>query len=91
MGDTMKMVNITNAMNNLYKLVKDVNDGTKLIKIVNDCGKNAILISEDEWKNIYETLYLSSIPGYVNDIKKINDEENWNIAKEYNPYEEWNI
>ena len=27
------------------------------------------MISEDEWKNIEETLYLSSIPGYVENIK----------------------
>lgn len=61
----MTMINITNARQNLYKLVSDVNIGFNPITIVNNRGKNADLISEEEWKNIEETLYLYSIPGYV--------------------------
>ena len=40
-------------------------------------------------KNIEETLFLSSIPGYVDDIKKIDADEDWQVAEEYNPYGEW--
>ena len=85
----MSTINITNARQNLFQLVADVNVGFNPITIVNNKGKNAVLISEDEWKNIEETLYLSSIPGYVDDIKKIDAEENWQVAEEYNPYGEW--
>ena len=85
----MNTINITNARTNLFKLVSDVNVGYNPITIVNNKGKNAVLISEDEWKNIEETLYLSSIPGYVDEIKKIDSEENWLVAEEYNPDEEW--
>lgn len=85
----MDTINITNARANLYKLVSDVNVGYNPITIVNNKGKNAVLISEDEWKSIQETLYLSSIPGYVDEIKEIDAEENWSIAEEYDPYEEW--
>ena len=85
----MGTINITNARQNLFQLVADVNVGFNPITIVNNKGKNAVLISEDEWKSIEETLFLSSIPGYVDDIKKIDAEENWQVAEEYDPYGEW--
>ena len=85
----MSTINITNARQNLFQLVSDVNIGFNPITIVNNKGKNAVLVSEDEWKNIEETLYLYSIPGYVDNIKKIDAEENWSVAEEYNPNDEW--
>ena len=85
----MNTINITNARQNLFQLVSDVNVGFNPITIVNNKGKNAVLISEDEWKNIEETLYLSSIPGFVDDINTIRESENWDKAKEFNPDEEW--
>ena len=85
----MSTVNITNARQNLFQLVADVNVGFNPITIVNNKGKNAVLISEDDWKNIEETLCLSNIPGYVDDIKKMDNEEDWQVAEEYNPYGEW--
>ena len=56
----MSTINITNARQNLFQLVADVNVGFNPITIVNNKGKNAVLISEDEWKSIEETLYLSN-------------------------------
>ena len=76
-------INITKARNNLFKLVSDVNVGFNPITIVNNKGKNAVLISEEEWKNIEETLFLTSIPGFVDNINDIRKNENWDIAKEY--------
>lgn len=85
----METINITNARQNLFQLVSDVNVGYNPITIVNNKGKNAVLVSEDEWRSIQESLNLSSIPGYVDDIKKIDSEENWLIAEEYDPNDEW--
>ena len=85
----MNTINITNARQNLFKIVSDVNVGFNPITIVNNKGKNAVLISEEEWKNIEETLFLSSIPGYVENINEIRKNEDWTIAEEYNPDEEW--
>ncbi len=85
----MSTINITTARQNLFQLVADVNVGFNPITIVNNKGKNAVLISEDEWKSIEETLYLSSIPGLVEDINNIKKNENWDEAKEFNPDEEW--
>ena len=85
----MRTIDIINARENLYQLISDVNVGYNPITIVNDKGKNAVLISEDEWKNIEETLYLSSIPGLVEDINNIRKKESFESAKEYNQDEEW--
>ena len=85
----MSTVNITNARQNLFKLVADVNVGFNPVTIVNNKGKNAVLISEDEWKSIEETLYLSSIPGFVDGVNNIRKNEDWDKAKEFNPNEEW--
>ena len=85
----MSTINITKARANLFQLVSDVNVGFNPITIVNNKGKNAVLISEDEWKNIEETLFLSSIPGYVENIMDIKNKENWDNAKEYKKDEEW--
>ena len=85
----MGTINITNARKNLFQLVSDVNVGFNPITIVNNKGKNAVLISEDEWKNIEETLYLSSIPGLVDNINSIKNNENWDEAREFNADEEW--
>lgn len=85
----MSTINITKARQNLFQLVADVNVGFNSITIVNNKGKNAVLISEEEWKNIEETLYLTSIPGLVDNINDIRQNEDWNAAKEFNPDEEW--
>ena len=65
----MNSINITNARQNLFQLVSDVNVGYNPITIVNSKGDNAVLISENEWKNIEETLYLESIPGFSKSIR----------------------
>jgi antitoxin YefM len=55
-------INITNARKDLYKIVDSVNMSHEPIHIT---GKNssAVLVGEDDWKSIEETLYLMSIPG----------------------------
>ena len=85
----MNTINITNARANLYQLVADVNIGFNPITIVNNKGKNAVLISEDEWRGIEETIYLTKVPGLVKNINEIRKNEDWEKAKEYNPDEEW--
>lgn len=85
----MSTINITNARANLYQLVSDVNVGFNPITIVNNKGKNAVLISEDEWNSIEETLYLASIPGLVNNINDIRKNEDWSKAEVFSDAEEW--
>ena len=85
----MSTINITKARQNLFQLVTDENIGFNPITIVNNKGKNAVLISEDEWENIEETLNLSSIPGFIDDIKDIKNNEDWTKVKEYKKDEKW--
>ena len=63
----MTSINITNARKNLFKLVEQVVDSHEPVHIT---GKNgtAVIISEEDWKNIEETLYLTSIPGMRDSI-----------------------
>jgi len=65
----MSTINITNARKDLYHLVDEVNASHEPAMIV---GKkaNAILLSEDDWNAIQETLYLESISGMVDSIQK---------------------
>ena len=66
----MTTVNITNARQNFYQLVKDVNISSEPITIYNNNGSNAVLISESDWNAIQETLYLQSIPNMTESIKE---------------------
>ena len=84
----MDNVDIISAKQNLSKLIDEINNKFTHVNIVNSQGKNAVLISEKEWKNIEETLYLSSIPGLVDDINNIRKNENWKSAYEFNQDEE---
>lgn len=61
---------------NNWKVVEYVNIGFNPITIVNNKEKNVVLISEDEWKNIEEILYLSSLPGLVDDVNNIKNMKN---------------
>ena len=63
----MSTINITNARKDLYNLVESVNKFHEPTLIV---GKkaNAVLISEDDWSAIQETLYLDSIPEMTQSI-----------------------
>ena len=65
----MKTLSTTEARKNIYKLVEQTNETHEPIQIT---GKknNAVLISEEDWRNIQETLYLTSIPGMRESIIK---------------------
>jgi len=55
-------INITNARKDLYKLIDQVIESHEPVHITGKKG-TAVIISEEDWKNIEETLYLTSIPG----------------------------
>ena len=71
----MEIINITNARQNLFKLISDVNKGFNPINIVNSKGDDAVLISGNDWRDIEETIYLNSIPGYVDSVKEALNED----------------
>ncbi len=65
----MSSINITNARKNLYKLVDSLSDTHEPVHITGK-NKSAVLVSEDDWRSIEETLYLLSIPGMRDSILK---------------------
>ena len=65
----MTLVNATQARANLYKLIDEANEGHEPITITSKRG-NAVLIAEEDWSAINETLYLLSIPNMRKSIVK---------------------
>ena len=58
----MTTMTATEARKNLYALVDEVTVSHEPVQIA---GKrnSAVLISEEDWRSVQETLYLVSIPG----------------------------
>ncbi len=58
----MKTLTTTDARKNLYRLVEQTHETHEPIHIT---GKknNAVLVSEEDWRNIQETLYITSVPN----------------------------
>ena len=64
----MTAISATKARENIYQLISDVNANCQPITITNNKGRNAVLIGEDDWRAIEETLFLMSIPGMTESI-----------------------
>ncbi len=58
----MSSINITNARKNLYRIVESVNLTHEPIEITGK-NANAVLVGEEDWRSITETLFLTTIPG----------------------------
>ena len=84
----MNTINITNARQNLFQLVSDVNIGFNPVNIINNKGENAVLLSESDWRDIEETIYLNSIPGFVESINEAKKEDK-SKCNVYKKGEEW--
>ena len=80
----MSTLTATEARKRLYSLVDDVAESHDPIQIV---GKrnSAVLVSEEDWRAIQETLYLSSIPemrksireGLKTSVEECEEELDW--------------
>jgi len=84
----MTSISITKVRANLYQTVSEVNESSQPITITNNRGKNAVLIGEEDWKAIQETLYLNSIPGMSQSILA-SKEEDLSECTSYDSNEEW--
>ena len=65
----MTILTATEARRRLYSLVDEVRKSHEPVQIV---GKrsSAVLVSEEDWRAIQETLYLTSIPGMRESIQE---------------------
>ncbi|MDR1691109.1 MAG: type II toxin-antitoxin system Phd/YefM family antitoxin [Candidatus Methanoplasma sp.] len=77
----MVVVNATNARGDLYGLIDKALEH-ELITITTKKG-NAVLMSEEDWESIKETLYLLGDPDFLKDVEESrnapdSDFEAWN-------------
>mgnify|MGYP000938951954 FL=1 len=84
----MTAINATAARRNLYQLISEVNENCSPVIITNTRGKNAVLLSEEDWNAVQETLYLNVIPGMTASILAA-DHEPLDTCATYDPNEAW--
>ena len=65
----MTTLNVTEARSRLYSLIDEATDTHQPIVITGKRG-NAVLVSEEDWNAISETLHLLSVPGMRESIKE---------------------
>ena len=80
----MTTINVTKARPELYKLLEQVAEYREPIRIHSKQG-SAVLVAEDDWRSIQETLHLLSIPkmresiieGLKTPVEECAEELNW--------------
>ena len=83
----MSVTNISLLRKNLFTSIENVIDYNDSITVNTKKG-NAVILSEDEYNAMRETIYLISQKGLVNKIKE-GEKEKISSMKTYNPNEEW--
>jgi len=68
----MTSLPVTEARSKLYQFLDEADEAAASHEPIQITGKrcNAVLVSEDDWRSIQETLYLVSIPGMRDSIRK---------------------
>jgi antitoxin YefM len=64
----MKTVSVTSARSDLYQLIDSTLSDHEPVQITGKRG-NAVLLAEEDWRSIQETLFLLSIPGMRESIR----------------------
>ena len=65
----MKSLTVSKARENLYRLVDEAAETHEPV-ILTGKRHNAVLLSEEDWRAVQETLYLVSIPGMRESIRE---------------------
>ena len=66
----MPTISITDARKNIFELADKSKEAASPILVMNSRGSNFVIVSEDDWNDIQETLALASAPGFGETIKK---------------------
>lgn len=70
----MTSISVTALRKDIYNIIAQINENCTPIAITNSKGKGAVLVGEDEWAAIEETLYLMSVPGLAESLVAGRDE-----------------
>ena len=76
-----KVMTVSQARINIYKIMDETAETHQPIMIT---GKrnNVVMLSEEDWNAIEETLYLNSIPGMASSIKEAMDTPNSEFSED---------
>lgn len=83
----MNVTNISLLRKSLFSSIDNVIEFNEAITVNTKKG-NAIIISQEEYDSLLETVYLMSTTGLLNKIKE-GEKEDKDKMKVYNPDEEW--
>lgn len=83
----MSITNISALRKNLFGSLETVVEYNDSITVNTKKG-NAVIISEEEYNAMRETIYLASQPGLIQRIKE-GENEDLSSMSVYNPNEEW--
>ena len=72
----MDIFSATEAKDNLFELVEQVNV-EHLPRVITSDNGDAILLSKKDWESLEETLYLQSIPGFLQSIQEAEKSDYW--------------
>jgi len=64
----MGTIRVSEARDRLYRLVDEAAESHEPVVITGKRG-SAVLVAEDDWRAIQETLYLLSVPGIRESIR----------------------
>ena len=65
----MKTITATSARSELYRVIDSTLTEHEPVQITSKRG-NAVLLAEDDWRAIQETLHLLSVPGMRESIRE---------------------
>ena len=77
----MTNINITNFRKDIYKLLENTIEYNEPINISTKNG-NVVVLSEEDYNNLMETLYISSIPKLKEDLIKRKNSSDEDFVKE---------
>jgi antitoxin YefM len=69
----MEHLSVREARDNLYKLIDEVSEHHSPVLIAGD-RNNVVLVSQEDWDAIQETIYLNSIPDMIQSIQSAAQE-----------------
>ncbi len=80
----MKTITATSARANFFGLIDEAAEAHEPI-LITAKRNNAVLISEEDWRSMEETLYLTSIPGMVESIREAQNtpKDEWLSEEEF--------
>ena len=83
----MPITNVSVLRKDLFNSIDNVIEYNERITVNTKKG-NAVIISEEEFNSMIETIYLVSQPGLLEKIKK-GEKEDIDSMTTYDPNEEW--